>query len=103
MCVSVCVFVNLEFFLVQETVVPLQVQVLLLLVAQLPLCRAEQTLGSLQVLLHLLALLDLLTEHQVLGLKRQQRDGLTGACNNQNDESNIIFLKKECDSTIGNY
>lgn len=63
---SVCVFVNLELFLVQEAVVSLQVQVLLLLVAQLSLCRAEQTLGSLQVLLHLPALLDLLTQHQVL-------------------------------------
>lgn len=63
MCLCVQVCVNLEFFLVQEAVVSLQVQVLLLLVAQFPLSRAEQTLDSLQVLLHLLALLYLLAQH----------------------------------------
>lgn len=69
-----CVCANLEFFLVQECVVFLQVQVLLLLVAQLSLCRGEQTLGPLQVLLHLFAFLYLLTQHQVLGLNEHKTD-----------------------------
>lgn len=74
MCFFLCVCANLEFFLVQECVVFLQVQVLLLLIAQLSLCRGEQTLGPLQVLLHLFAFLCLLTQHQVLGLKRYKTD-----------------------------
>lgn len=69
-----CVCANLEFFLVQECVVFLQVQVLLLLVAQLPLCRGEQTLSPLQVLFYLFAFFYLLTQHQVLGLKGHERD-----------------------------
>lgn len=100
-CARVCV--HLKFFLVQEAVVSLQVQVLLLLVAQFPLSRAEQTLGSLQVLLHLLALLQLLTQHQVLGLTSQKSGALRGAHNYHKDGSDTHLKKKKkhCASNIG--
>ena len=59
---------HLEFLLVQQHVVSLQVHVLLPLVAQLPLCRGEQTLDPLEVLLQLPGLLRLLAQDQVLRL-----------------------------------
>ena len=66
---------HLEFLLVQQHVVSLQVRVLLPLVAQLPLCRGEQTLHPLEVLLQLPGLLRLLAQDRVLRLGGRGRQG----------------------------
>lgn len=60
---------HLDLLLVQECIVPLEIQVLLPLIAQLTLSRAEEALDSLKVTLQLADLLRLLLKRGLLGLQ----------------------------------